>query len=203
MKMWLLRYSLKALILFLIVGGGAFFFIRTTVVWAQDSVTTSSDEERYQENLRRWQSMPEEQRQAIRSRAAGMSEADRAVLQEKAKKYRAMSEQERQTLRENYRKFRELPPERREVLEERPRGFRQLPQEKRGEVRRRYQEQGNKTVGKRREPAAHKNITSSDVRPEKTLPDQKLHEKSRSIIEIFRIVKCVEKITAMIWIHLV
>ncbi len=138
----LIGYRLKTLLLLLIVGGVFSSFALSFVAWAQDASTvTTSDEERYQANLRRWQSMTEEQRQAIRDQAAAMPEADRAALQEKAKEYRAMPEQNRETLRENFQKFRALPPERREALEEGSRGFRQLPLAKRDEMRRRVQEQ--------------------------------------------------------------
>ena len=138
----LVWYRLRVLLLLLIIGGVFSSFALSSVVWAQDASTvTSSDEERYQANFRRWQSMTEEQRQAIRDQAAAMPKADRAALQEKAKEYRAMPEQDRESLRENFQKFRALPPERREALEQGSRGFRQLPPAKRDEMRRRVQEQ--------------------------------------------------------------
>ncbi len=178
MSAHLVWHSLRALFLSLMVGGVLSSFALPSVVWAQDaSAVTSSDEERYQANLRRWQSMTEEERQAIRDKAAAMSESDRAVLKEKAKEYRAMPDQQREALRENYRKFRELPPERREALEQGSRGFRQLPPEKCEEVRRRYQEQRKEQGGSRQEPVMRKDAVGSENNLKKTLPDQKGPEK--------------------------
>ncbi len=136
--MSVLRYSLGLMLVLLILGGAYCL----SYVWAQEtSGTALSGDERYQANLRRWQSMTEEERQAIRNRAAGMSEEDRAALKEKVKEYRAMPEQDRQSLRENFQRFQALPPARRAALEEGSRGFRQLPPPKREEIRRRFQKE--------------------------------------------------------------
>lgn len=152
MNVRLVWHRLSALLLSLMAGGVLTFSAIPSVVWAQEaSAGSSSDEARYQANLRRWQSMTEEERQVIRNKAIVMSEAERAALKEKAEEYRAMPNQDREKLRENFRKFRELPPERREALEQGSRGFRQLPPEKRDEIRRRYQEQ-RKEPQERRPP---------------------------------------------------
>ena len=163
MNIGLFSRSLKVLFFFFIVGGCAL----PSMAWAQTSDTgTLSDEERYQANLRRWQSMTEEERQAIRSKAAALSEEDRGVLQEKVKEYRAMPEPERKALHENFQRFRELPPERREVLEEGDREFRQLPPERRDEIRRGFKEKRRGPDGQGRGPRESERMDGSDVRPQ-------------------------------------
>ncbi|MBF0331828.1 MAG: DUF3106 domain-containing protein [Candidatus Omnitrophica bacterium] len=124
---------------FLMVSSCVFFSHHAQ---AQDAATVSAaDDERYQANLKRWQSMTEDERQVIRARAGSMSEEEKGVLKEKAREYRAMPEPEREVMHENFKRYLELPQAQREILEIQQRQFGQLPHEKRAEIRRKIKEQ--------------------------------------------------------------
>jgi hypothetical protein len=112
------------------------------VAQAQEAAaSTQADEERYQANLRRWQSMSEEEREAVRQKAAAMPDEEKSALKEKVQQYRSLPEPERQALKENFKRYRALPQEQREALERKQREFRQLPPEKREQMRRDFREQ--------------------------------------------------------------
>lgn len=94
----------------------------------------------YEENLKRWQSLSEEQRQAIRERIKNLTPEQIEELREKSARFRSMPQEEQEKIKTNYRKFKELPFKQKEMLRERYQRFKRLPDERRKELWRQFQE---------------------------------------------------------------
>lgn len=101
---------------------------------------TAVDAAGYEENLRRWQGLTEEERRAIREKVKYMDPQERRQLREKASRFWQLPSEERRKMRENFRKYRQLPPEQRDNVRSRYQRFRQMPPEKRQEIKRRLYE---------------------------------------------------------------
>ncbi|MBI5204531.1 MAG: DUF3106 domain-containing protein [Nitrospirae bacterium] len=94
----------------------------------------------YEENLRRWQGLSEQERQAIRERASRLGTGQMQKLREESERFKGMPKEEQDKIRGNYQEFNKLPPREREVLRERYKRFESLPPEKREELRRQFRE---------------------------------------------------------------
>lgn len=127
--------NLKYIILIL-----AFFpTVVVSVVFAQEDKSTSSNgatANAYEENLRRWQSMSEEQREAIRQKVHALDSRQRETILENAKQFKQLPKEERSRIQGNFEKFKELPKEKKDLLRERGRRFEGLSPEQRAEMRR-------------------------------------------------------------------
>lgn len=94
----------------------------------------------YEENLRRWQGLSEQERQAIRERASRLGTGQMQKLRKESERFKNMPKEEQDKIRGNYQEFNKLPPREREVLRERYNRFENLPPEKREELRRQFRE---------------------------------------------------------------
>lgn len=94
----------------------------------------------YEENLRRWQGLSEQERQAIRERASRLGTGQMQKLREESERFKSMPKEEQDKIRGNYQEFNKLSPREKEVLRERYKRFESLPPEKREELRRQFRE---------------------------------------------------------------
>jgi hypothetical protein len=98
----------------------------------------ASDGPRYAENLRRWEGLTEEQRQAIRDLARRTTPERLEQLRRRLAQFRTLPEEQQERIRTNHRRFRGMRPGRREMLEQRFRRFQALPDSRRQMMRRRF-----------------------------------------------------------------
>lgn len=101
----------------------------------------------YEENRKRWQSLSEQERQAIRERAGRLSPGQIQQLRKASERFKGMPREEQDKIRGNYQKFNRLPPREREVLRERYKRFESLPPENREELRRKFRERRDMQPG--------------------------------------------------------
>jgi len=112
----------------------------------------AADESSYEENLKRWKSLSEEERQAIRQKVRGLNTDERKAIRRNAKEFRTRSIEDKGRMRNNYKRFRDLPEGHRKDLRNKVRRFHDLPKERRGEFRRKFREKdkGKRGEGKER-----------------------------------------------------
>ena len=100
----------------------------------------AESESTYDKNLERWQSLSEEQRQAIREKVETLTPEQKNRLKERSSKLRSLPKDQQDKIRNNYQRFKNLSPEKRNGLRERARRFRELPSERKEELRRKFKE---------------------------------------------------------------
>jgi hypothetical protein len=100
----------------------------------EESVSRSA----YEEKLKRWQSLSEEEREAIREKARKLSPEQIKKLQKKFVEFRKLSKEEQDRIRANYQIFKGLSSKEKEVLRQRYEYFQKLPLEKRRELRHKF-----------------------------------------------------------------
>lgn len=108
-------------------------------VWSKESGPASNSDSSaspYEENLKRWRNMSEEERQAIRQRYHSMDAGERQAVIENSDKFKRLPPEDRDRIRNNFHRFRELPQERRELMRENYRRFENRPPSEREEMRR-------------------------------------------------------------------
>ena len=90
------------------------------VIQAPDVVQGESESQgAYEENLKRWQSLSEEQRQAIREKAETLTPEQKNELKGRFAEFRSLSKDQQDKIRSNYQRFKNLSPEKRSKLKER------------------------------------------------------------------------------------
>jgi len=105
-------------------------------VFAQENPSTDAGEtSSYEDNLKRWQNMSEEQREAIRQKVQAMEPRQKEALLENAREYKQLSGEERNRIRGNFQEFMKLSLDQRDEVKTRYRRFQQMPTEKRQELR--------------------------------------------------------------------
>ncbi|MBU2575318.1 MAG: DUF3106 domain-containing protein [Elusimicrobia bacterium] len=127
----------------------------------------------YEENLRRWQSLSEDQRREIRERAKRLTPEQVKELKSAAIKLRTLPKKAQERIKTNYRRFNNLPPEERENLKGRFRSFEKLPLRQKEELRNKLRERPERpaesldnTQRKLKRQAGKR----EGVKPEKDLP---------------------------------
>jgi len=122
----------------------------TIPVYARQDSTTSARKEpiptgssrfstgAYEENLKRWQALTEQERTMLRETARKLDPEHLEVLRERRTTFNAMPEEEQDRIRANFRVFASLSSEERTILEERYRRFIGLSPEKQEELRHRF-----------------------------------------------------------------
>jgi hypothetical protein len=100
--------------------------------------TTSTS---YEENLRRWQNMSEEQREAIRQKVNAMDYQQRETIFENAEQFKRLPNAEQSRIQGNFQKFKELSNEEKEILKEKNKHFQSLSPEERAQLRREVREE--------------------------------------------------------------
>jgi hypothetical protein len=90
----------------------------------------------YEENLRRWQNMPESGREALRQKVRSMSPEEKNLVRANAEKFSQLPAEEKDRLQNNFREFKKLPDKTKQVLREKSAHFQQLPPEKKDVLRR-------------------------------------------------------------------
>jgi len=96
------------------------------------------DAARVAENRRRWLSLTEEQRQAIREAAKGVTPDEVAELRKRLNTFNRLPGEEQTRVRGNYGRFRGMPLGQRRKMMRRFEAFQGFPVEKRDELRRRF-----------------------------------------------------------------
>lgn len=104
------------------------------------SQATSVPANPYEDNLKRWQSLSEGQRQTIRERVKNLTPEQIKELREKSARFRSMPQEQQKKIRTNYQKFNVLPFKQREMLRERYQRFKGLPDERKKELWRQFRE---------------------------------------------------------------
>ncbi|OGS45159.1 MAG: hypothetical protein A2539_08890 [Elusimicrobia bacterium RIFOXYD2_FULL_34_15] len=117
-------------------------FLFSSLSYAQEKPDSS-----YKENLKRWQSLSEEERQVIRERAKKISPEQLKELKEKSVKFKSMSKEEQDKIKNNYQRFEQFPPEKKEILKERHRRFEELSPENREKLRNEFRKRRNMSLG--------------------------------------------------------
>jgi len=114
-------------------------------VFAQTDKTPSSDGANtagaYEENLRRWKNMSEEQRQAIRQKVRATDPRQRGLVRQNARMFRQLPPEEQERVRNNFQRFKELPNEKREMMRQRTGRFQRFPPEEKARLRREIREE--------------------------------------------------------------
>jgi len=117
--------------------------ISASITFAQENTPTLTSAT-YEENLKRWQNMSEEQRESIRAKMHTIGSEERKIIRQNAEKFRKLPEKEKQRIKSNFQKFRKLPNEKRKDLKSRHKRFRQLPLKQRQKLRQRMHPQKKK-----------------------------------------------------------
>lgn len=107
---------------------------------ADSTQETSLPQKTYEDNLKRWQGLSEEERQVIRDRAKSLQPGQIEELREESVKFRSIPREEQDRIKVNYQKFNKLSPEEKEILKERHQHFERLPLEKKEELRSQFRE---------------------------------------------------------------
>lgn len=107
---------------------------------AATSEVEGTAENAYEEKLKRWQSLSEEERQKIRERARKLSSEQIKELKEKVVKFRNLPPEEQDKIKANYQRFKELPLEKKRILKERVERFQKLPPEEKAKLQRKFRE---------------------------------------------------------------
>jgi len=94
----------------------------------------------YEDKLKYWQSLSEEQRQAIRARAQKIPPEQMQAFRERLEKFRKLSPADAERIKANYNRFKQLPYEKRSALKQRFDRFQKLPEERKIELRRKLLE---------------------------------------------------------------
>ena len=78
-----------------------------TYAFAQenDSDSPSGKASSYEENLKRWQSMSEEQREAIRQKVHALDAQQKEAVLENAKQFKQLPKEEQSDMKSNFQKF--------------------------------------------------------------------------------------------------
>ncbi|MCG2712545.1 MAG: DUF3106 domain-containing protein [Candidatus Omnitrophica bacterium] len=129
-----LKYIIVILIFFQILA--------ISFAFAQEEGSSANDltSAAYEENLKRWQNMSEEQREVIRQKVQAIDSQQRETMQENARKFRKLPPEEQNRIQGNFQKFKKLPNEKKEFLRERSRRFQMFSLEERTQLRRRVRE---------------------------------------------------------------
>jgi len=107
----------------------------------------STSESTYEEKLKRWQSLSEEERQKIRERAKGLSPEQIKELREKSAKFRNLPKEQQDKIKANYQRFKDLPLEKKRILRERAERFQKLPPEEKAQLQRKFRERKEAPAG--------------------------------------------------------
>lgn len=94
----------------------------------------------YEENLKQWRDLSEEERQIIRKRAQRLSPAKISEMKEELSKFNNRPKDERDRIIGNYRKFNRFTPKEREAIKQNYEHFERLPRERRDAFRRQFRE---------------------------------------------------------------
>lgn len=101
----------------------------------------------YEDKLKYWQSLSEEQRQAIRERVKNIPPEKMQALRERLDKFRKLSPEEAERIKTNYKRFKQMDQDKRRDLQQRFNRFQSLPEERKIELRRKFMQRiksGNK-----------------------------------------------------------
>lgn len=92
----------------------------------------------YEEKLARWNSLSEEQKEAIRNKARSMSEQKFKQLENNFERARQFEPAEQQRVRQNFGRMKQFKPQQRENLRRKFQQFKRLPEERRQQFRRKF-----------------------------------------------------------------
>lgn len=118
----------------------------------------------YEENLKRWKNMSEQEREAIRQKVREIDPQQRKKLRDNAEKFRKLPGKDRQRLKENFHKFRQLPERRRTRMRQRARRFQGLSKERKTELRRKTRKRRSEFRNRREGIQKHKDIKQRQER---------------------------------------
>lgn len=90
----------------------------------------------YENKLKYWQSLSEEQRQAVRERAKKITPEQMQKLRERLGKFKNLSSAEAERIKANYKRFKQMPEDKRRQLKQRFERFQRLPEERKIELKR-------------------------------------------------------------------
>lgn len=110
-----------------------------SVAFAQEDNSVSGNDlisTPYAENLRRWQNISEEQREAIRQKVQALDSQQREAIFKNAKQFKLLSWEEQSRIQGNYQEFKKLPNAKKELLKERNKRFQGFSPEERARLRR-------------------------------------------------------------------
>lgn len=102
------------------------------------NISLDTDEDKF----KYWQSLTDEQRQAIRERAQKINPEQMRALRERLDEFKKLPPREVESIKTKYERFRQMPREKRIELEQRYQRFHRLPEERKIELRRRLIEKG-------------------------------------------------------------
>ncbi len=104
-----------------------------------DTQVSSPALDTFENKLKYWQSLTDEQRQAIRERARKISPEQMRAFREKLDEFRKLSPDAAERIKTNYERFKQMHPEKRSDLARRYQRFQRLPEERKIELRRMIQ----------------------------------------------------------------
>ncbi len=111
-----------------------------TIKESGNTQVSSPSLDTYEDKLKFWQSLTDEQRQAIRERARKISPEQMRAFREKLDEFRKFSPDAAERIKTNYERFKQMHPEKRSDLERRYQRFQRLPEERKIELRRMIQQ---------------------------------------------------------------
>ena len=110
-----------------------------SIIYAQDE---DSRTRTYEENLKRWQGLSEQERQAIRERAQSLGPAKISEMKEELARFNNMPKEGQDRIKDNYNRFTSFTPEERKAVEQKYERFEKMPQERKDEFRRQFKGRG-------------------------------------------------------------
>ena len=102
------------------------------------SASSGAPASSYEENLRRWQNMTEDQREAIRQKVRAMAPQQKEAVLEKAKEFKQLPAEDQRRIRRNFMEFEQWSPEKRREIRSLYDRFQKMPEERRQEMRRQF-----------------------------------------------------------------
>ncbi len=136
------RRKIASILLFILMQ---LCFITTAIgpLFAQE--TTNKEGMTYQEKLKRWQELSEEQKNKIRTIAKSMSEAKFKKLEKNFRKIKTLKPAEQERIRSNYKRMKSFDKKKREQVRKKFKRFKEFSPEKREQFRKRhFNRQNNK-----------------------------------------------------------
>ncbi|MFC1709892.1 hypothetical protein ACFL2J_07555 [Candidatus Omnitrophota bacterium] len=89
----------------------------------------------YVDNLKRWQSFTEKQREAIRQKAKRLSMEQKEALRAKARQFKEMPKEEQERIRRNFQRFKNMPEAEKNILKRKHEIIRKFREAKKAGIR--------------------------------------------------------------------
>ncbi len=138
---------------------------------ANASETEIVKELSYEEKVKIWNGLSEEQKNSLRQRARGMTEKKFSELKNNFEKIKNFEPQEQKRIRKNFQRMRQFKPQQKQDIRQKFKRFRELPPERKRVFREKYRENGKDSMEKNRPGKGRINNSKQHHGPNRMKPE--------------------------------